>query len=49
MRGQGYYRTAKHDNGLKKMVNLKNRKYISLVFYCSDKCVSLVLLLVEDC
>ena len=28
------------------MLNLKNRKYISLVFYyCLDKCVSLVLLL----
>jgi len=39
MREQGYYRAAKDDNGSKKMLNLKNRKYISLVFYCPDKCV----------
>ena len=46
MRGQVQYRAAKDDNGWEKMVDLKNRKYISLVFYyCSDKCVSLVLLL----
>jgi len=30
----------------KTMLNLKNQKYISLLFYyCPDKCVSLVLLL----
>ena len=30
---------------VRKMVNLKNRKYISLLFYyCPDKCVSLVML-----
>jgi len=46
IRGQGYYRAAKDDNGSEKMVDLKNRKYVSLVFYyCPDKCVSLVLLL----
>ena len=29
---------------------LKNRKYVSLVFYyCPDKCVSLVLLLAQGC
>ena len=44
MRGQGYYRAAKDDNKSRKMVDLKNRKYISLVFYyCPDECVSLVL------
>jgi len=31
---------------VEKMVDLKNRKYISLIFYyCPDKCVNLVLLL----
>ena len=46
MTGLGYYRAAKDDNGLKKKIDLKNRKYISLLFYyCSDNCVSLVLLL----
>ena len=30
MRGRGYYRAAKDDNGSKKMVDFKkNRKYIS--------------------
>ena len=27
MRGKGYYKAAKGDNGSKKNVNLKNRKY----------------------
>ena len=46
MRGQGWYSAAKVDNGSKKMVNLKHRKYIALVFYYYPvKCVSLVLLL----
>jgi len=41
MRGQGYYRVAKDDNGWKKMGYLKNRKHISLLFYyCPDKCQS---------
>jgi len=31
MRGQGYYRTAKDDNGWKKMVNLKDRYYFIIV------------------
>ena len=48
-KGQGYYRVAKVDNGSKKMVNLKHRKYIALVFYYYPvKCVSLVLLLSKD-
>jgi len=39
MREQGYFRAAKDDNGSKKVVDLKNRKYISLLFYyCPDKC-----------
>jgi len=39
MREPGYFRAAKDDNGSKKVVNLKNRKYISLLFYyCPDKC-----------
>ena len=38
--------TGKDVNGRKKMVDLKNQKYISLVFfYRPDKCVSLVVLL----
>ena len=46
MRGQGYYWTAKDDNGSGKMVYLKNRKWSSLLFYYRpDTCVSLVLLL----
>ena len=46
MREQGYFSAAKDDNGSKKVVDLKIRKYISLLFYyCPDKCVSLVLLL----
>ena len=44
-RGQAYYRDTKDDNGSNELVNLKI--YISLLFYyCPDKCVSLVLLLV---
>jgi len=46
-RVQAYYRDTKDDNGSNELVNLKNRKYISLLFYyCPDKCVSLVSLLV---
>ena len=46
LRVQRYDRAAKDDNDSKKMVDLKKRKYISLVFYyCPDKFVSLVLLL----
>ena len=47
MRGQGYYRTAKEYNGSKELVDLKiENKFRYHFFYCSDKCVNLVLLLV---
>ena len=37
MSGHVYYRTAKDDNDSKEMVNLKNRKYVSLLlYYCPD-------------
>ena len=46
MRGQGYDRATKDDNGSNKLVDLK-RKYISLVFYyCPDKFASLKFMLV---
>jgi len=45
MRGQGYDRAAKDDNGSKELVALTNRKYISLVFYyCFYKYVFLIFL-----
>jgi len=46
MRGQGYDRATKDDNGSNKLVKFK-RKYISLVFYyCPDKFASLEFMLV---
>ena len=45
MRGQGFYRDAKDDNGSKKSGKFKKSKYISLVFYnvpdikiCQGRC-----------
>ena len=46
MRVQGYDRDAQDNNGSKELGDLRNRKYISLVFHdCPDTYVSLVLLL----
>jgi len=47
MRGQGYDGAAMDDNDSNELVDLRNRKYISLVYYyyCPDKYISLVFLL----